>query len=188
MGTVDLKFGTLIRTGPNLAYGGKWDADLVDWKIDAFTNAYLTIFIRIFFAKIDPAGKTGTYGDTDDTAAKPSKKPIQKWKPGEFEWYVRNLTSSAQAFWDGQFWLKTPKTYDGLNYIARGRPANRCNIYCKLDLKGGLRGQRCPLYNCCRSRAGWCRIPLELRPLQPERHQIGEDDSALHSEVLDALP
>jgi hypothetical protein len=135
MGTVDFKFGTLIRTGPKLAYGGKWDADLVDWKIDPSTNAYLRIFIRIFFAKIDPAGKTGTYGDTDDTAAKPSKKPIQKWKPGEFERYVRNLTSCAQRFWDGQFWLKTPKTYDGLNYLAHGRPAHRCNVYCKLDLE-----------------------------------------------------
>ncbi|WGD56219.1 hypothetical protein QA641_21375 [Bradyrhizobium sp. CB1650] len=135
MGTVDFKFGTLIRTGPKLTYGGKWDADLVDWRIDQSTNAYLTIFIRIFFAKIDPAGPTGTYGDNDDTAAHPSKKPIQKWKHGEFEHYVRNLTSSAQRFWDGQFWLKTPKTYDGLNYLAHGRPAYRCNLYCKLDLK-----------------------------------------------------
>ncbi|MEK9281777.1 MULTISPECIES: hypothetical protein [unclassified Bradyrhizobium] len=135
MGPIDFKFGTLIRTGPKLTYGGKWDADLVDWKIDHSTNAYLTIFIRIFFAKIDPAGKTGTYGDADDTATHPSKKSIQKWKPGEFEQYVRNLTSSAQRFWDGQFWLKTPKTYDGLNYLAHGRPAYRCNVYCKLDLK-----------------------------------------------------
>jgi len=30
MGTVDFKFGTLIRTGPQLVYGGKWEADLVD--------------------------------------------------------------------------------------------------------------------------------------------------------------
>jgi hypothetical protein len=135
MGTVDFKFGTLIRTGPKLKYGGKWNADLVDWRIDASTNAYLTIFIRIYFAKIDPAGAAGTYGDTDDTATHPSKKPIQKWKPGEFETFVRNLTRSAQRFWDGQFWLKTPKTYDGLNYSAPGRPTHRCNIYCKLDVQ-----------------------------------------------------
>jgi hypothetical protein len=132
MGTVDFKFGTLIRTGPKLVYGGKWEADLVDWKIDAYTNAYLTIFIRVFFLKIDPAGATGTYADSDKTATNPSLKPIQKWKPGEFEGYVRNLTTSAQRFWDGQFWLKTPKTYDGLN--SQGRPAHRCNIFCKLDL------------------------------------------------------
>ena len=135
MGTVDFKFGTLIRTGPKLVYGGKWDADLVDWKIDSTTNAYLTIFIRVFFLKIDPVGMTGTYGDADDTAANSSKKAIQKWKPGEFERYVRNLTGSAQKFWDGQFWLKTPKTYDGLNYPSKDRATHRANIYCKLDLK-----------------------------------------------------
>jgi hypothetical protein len=91
-------------------------------------------FIRIFFAKIDPAGRTGTHGDTDDTAANPSKKPIQKCKPGEFEQYARNLTGSAQRFWDGQFWLKTPKTYDGLNYLAHGRPAYRCNVPVSMPL------------------------------------------------------
>ena len=114
--------------------GGKWDADLVDWKIDAATNAYLTIFIRIYFAKIDPAGRTGGYGDRDDTAAHPSKKPIEKWKPGEFELDV-DFTDGAQPFWDGQFWLRTPKTYDGLNSSTAGHPTYRCNIYCKLDLK-----------------------------------------------------
>ena len=135
MAEIDFKFGSLIRTGPKLKYGGKWDADLVDWKTDATTNAYLTIFIRVHFDKIDPAGATGTYGDTDDSAAHPSKRPIQKWKPGEFERFVRNLTSGAQSFWDGQFWLKTPQTYDGLDYVSPHGKNYRCNIYCKLDLK-----------------------------------------------------
>ncbi len=135
MTEIDFKFGTLIRTGPALIYGGKWDADLVDWKIDATTNAFLTIFIRVHFDKIDPAGATGTYGDYDDKPGHPSQKPIQKWKPGEFERFVRNLTTSAQSYWDGQFWLKTPNNYDGLNYFRPGHPTYRCNIYCKLNLK-----------------------------------------------------
>ncbi len=135
MAEIDFKFGTLIRTGPKLKYGGKWDADLVDWKTDATTNAFLTIFIRIWFVKIDPAAATGSYGDSDDTPTNPSKKPIQKWKPGEFERFVRNMTSGAQAFWDGQFWLKTPKSYNGLNYVSPHRHTYRCNIYCKFDLK-----------------------------------------------------
>ena len=33
MATIDFKFGTLIRTGPKLQYGGKWNADLVDWRV-----------------------------------------------------------------------------------------------------------------------------------------------------------
>jgi hypothetical protein len=133
---IDFKFGTLIRTGPSLQFGGKWDADLVDWRTDATTNAYLTIFIKILFVKIDPAaGATGTHGDADDAPSTPSQRPIQRWRPGEFERFVRNLTSSAQRFWDGQFWLKTPRTYDGLNFTPPRGPSFRCNIYCKLDLK-----------------------------------------------------
>jgi len=139
MTTIDFKFGSLIRTGPSLVYGGKWDSDLVDWRMDATTNAYLTIFIRIFFDKIDPAGPTGTHADADDTAASPSQRPIQRWRVGEFERYVRNLTTSAQRFWDGQFWLKTPNSYDGLNFEARGRGTYRGNIYCKFDLQAAAR-------------------------------------------------
>jgi hypothetical protein len=30
MADIDFKFGTLIRAGPKLVNGSKWDADLVD--------------------------------------------------------------------------------------------------------------------------------------------------------------
>lgn len=188
MATVDFKFGTLIRTGPKLANGGKWDADLVDWKIDAATNAYLTIFIRIYFAKIDPAGPKGTYGDTDDTAAHPSKKPIQKWKPGEFELYVRHLTGGAQRFWDGQFWLRTPKTYDGLNYSAAGHPTYRCNIYCKLDLKPVLHAVDAHYtIAVVRAQAG---AQFRSNSVLYSQNDIKSEhmDPALYGEVLDTLP
>jgi len=49
MGTVDFKFGTLIRTGPNLTYGGKWDVHLVDWKIDRSTKVLsISLYIPVF--------------------------------------------------------------------------------------------------------------------------------------------
>lgn len=133
---IDFKFGSLIRTGPQLVYGGKWDADLVDWKRNAKTNADLTIYIRVHFTKIDPAGgaASGLYGDNDDKPDHPSKKTILKWRPGEFERFVRNLTGGAQRFWDGVFWLKTPGTYDGLNYADRGA-TYRCNLYCRFQLE-----------------------------------------------------
>ena len=52
---------------------------------------------------------------------------------------VRTLRASSHkqcaAFWDGYFWLKTPRTYDGLNFSLHGKQTHRCNIYCKFDLK-----------------------------------------------------
>ena len=81
MADVTFKFGSLIRTGPKLVNGGKWNADLVDWRRNAHTNADLTIYIRVHFAKIDPAGATGRYGDSDDLPGHPSKRKIQKGVP-----------------------------------------------------------------------------------------------------------
>ena len=134
MAEINFKYGALIRTGPKLVNGGKWDADLADWVRNTTTNADLTIYIRVYFSKIDPANATGLHGDTDDTPAKPSKKKIQKWKAGEFEKYTKNLVAGAQAFWNGTFWLKTPKTYDELNYPDT-KPTHRCNLYCRFELE-----------------------------------------------------
>jgi hypothetical protein len=136
MAEIDFKFGSLIRTGPQLVYGGKWDADLVDWRRNAKTNADLTIYIRVHFTKIDPPGNgpTGLYGDNDDKPDHPSKKTILRWRPGEFERFTRNLVAGAQRFWDGAFWLKTPRTYNGLDYSEAG-VAHRCNLYCRFRLE-----------------------------------------------------
>lgn len=138
MAEIDFKFGTLIRTGPKLVNGGKWDADLAEWVRNTTTNADLTIYIRIYFSKIQPAGATGVYGDADDTQATPSKRKIQKWGPGEFEHYTRKLVAGAQRFWNGVFWLKTPRSYNGLNY-PDARPTHRCNLYCQFTLEQAAR-------------------------------------------------
>jgi hypothetical protein len=61
-------------------------------------------------------------------------KKIQKWKVGEFEHYTIRLVSSAQRFWDGVFWLKTPKTYNNLNF-PDNRATHRCNLYCRFEPK-----------------------------------------------------
>ncbi len=138
MGSVDFKFGSLIRTGPTLVHGGKWDADLAEWVRNRRTNADLTIYIKVFFSKIDPVGARGLRGDADDpsedsTMTSPSLKKIQKWKPGEFDRYTRNLVKGAQRFWHGKFWLQTPRTYNGLNYPDT-KPTHRCNLYCRFRL------------------------------------------------------
>jgi len=56
---INFKYGSLIRTGPKLANGGKWDATLDEFVRNSSTNADLTIHISIFFAQINPARKTG---------------------------------------------------------------------------------------------------------------------------------
>jgi hypothetical protein len=107
---------------------------LDDTVRNAHTNADLTIYIRVYFQKIDPAsGKKGVYGDADDKTGHPSKRKIQKWAPHEFESFKKKLLEGAQRFWSGSFWLKTPKVYSGLDW-PDDHPTHRCNLYCKLEL------------------------------------------------------
>lgn len=135
MAEVNFKYGSLIRGGPKQSTGGKWDATLDDDVRNDLTNADLTIFIRVFFSKIDPpSSPTGVYGDTDDQASHPSKRKIQRWARGEFERYTHKLVSGAQQFWNGVFWLQTPQTYDELNW-SDSKPTHRCNLYCRFELE-----------------------------------------------------
>ncbi|HXB25089.1 MAG TPA: hypothetical protein VNV25_10205 [Gemmatimonadaceae bacterium] len=132
------KYGSLIRSGPQLVNGGKWDATLEDEVRNGRTNADLTIFIRVFFSKIDPAsGKKGLYPDTDDTPANPSKRRIQAWGRGEFDRFANNLVAGAQRFWNGVFWLKTPNTYADLDWPDES-PTHHCHLYCKFALSRAL--------------------------------------------------
>jgi hypothetical protein len=129
MTEVNFKFGALIRTGPKLQNGGKWDALLDEYVRNAHTNANLTIIIRVHFLKINPAvAKTGLYPDSDK-----KQRRIQAWAPGEFESYTRMLLASAQRFWNGVFWLQTPNYYRGLDWPDI-KPFCRCHVYCRLDL------------------------------------------------------
>jgi hypothetical protein len=128
-GTVDFKYGTLIRTGPRLQAGGKWDAELNEDVRNGHNNADLTISIRIHFQKIDPANRrAGQYPDTDN---KPRR--IQRWAPGEFELFKRRLLGRAQRFWNEVYWLKTPATYKELDW-PDAIATHRCNLFCRLEL------------------------------------------------------
>ena len=134
MNEINFKFGSLIRGGPKLSTGGKWDATLDEFVRNGHTNVPLTIYIRVQFVKIDPAGKTGTYGDADDEPGSPSKRQIQRWGKGEFEHYTKRLVTGAQQFWNGIFWLKTPDKYKELDW-PDGKATHRCHIYCKFELE-----------------------------------------------------
>lgn len=134
MTEINFKFGSLIRTGPKFVNGGKWDATLDEDTRTSTSNADLTIFISVHFAQIDPPRRTGTYGDSDDTLSHPSKRKIQRWKPGEFQTYTQRLAHQAQRFWNGVYWLQTPDTYQELDWPDT-KPTHRCNIYCRFKLE-----------------------------------------------------
>lgn len=134
MTMINFRHGSLIRGGPKLTNGGKWDAMLDDDVCNAYTNAELTIYIRVHFQQINPArGNTGVYGDADDKPNHPSKRPIKAWQPGEFETFKRNLLEQAQRFWSGIFWLKTPSSYKGLDW-PESKPTHRCHVFCQVEL------------------------------------------------------
>jgi hypothetical protein len=133
MTDINFKYGSLIRTSLK-DVDGKWDATLDEDVRNSGTNADLTIHISVYFAQIDPAGRTGLHGDHDDTPTHPSKRKIQRWKPGEFHTFTHNLVRQAQRFWNGRYWLQTPDTYKGLDW-PDAKPTHRCNIYCKFELE-----------------------------------------------------
>ena len=162
MTDITFKYGTLIRTGPKLVNGGKWDAELNDDVRNSRTNADLTISIAVHFDKINPArGTRGTYGDWDDKPTHPSKRRIQAWKVGEFEHFKRRMLSSAQRYWSGKFWLRTPSDYDGLDYDDV-HASYRCNLYCRLELTDSLSAGRPTIPS------RWCGWPT-TRSFAPTR-------------------
>jgi hypothetical protein len=131
MADLNFKFGALILGGPKQVAGGKWDATLDEFKRSRTTNADLTIFIRVRYIRVNPSpGKlTEQYPDSD-------KKPItiQPWAHGEFEQFSAHAIIGAQRFWDGVFWLRTPATYQDLNWPDE-TPTHRCNLHCRFKLQ-----------------------------------------------------
>jgi len=111
-----------------------WDATLNTDVATEFKNAELTLFLRMGFKQINPAGgaATGTYNDYGSPAATPRK--IVKWTPSAWASWKNNFVSSAEKFWKGKFWLINnfsllEYTYKGQKYIP--------NISCGFKLSGG---------------------------------------------------
>ncbi len=126
MSTVNFEFGTLIRGSQNSF--GTYDADINPEVRNATTNANLTLYVRIKFQKIEPTAASNTYNDYDGTAV-----PIRAWRQGEFERFKRTFLSQCRRTWHGKFWLKTPNTYNSLNWPAQN-PTHRCNLYCQFNI------------------------------------------------------
>lgn len=126
MSTIDFEFGTLIKGGQNQM--GTFDASLNPDVRNATTNADLTIYLRIHFQKIDPSGGSNTYNDADNNAV-----PIRAWRGSEFANWKSRFLRDCRRKWHGKFWLRTPSTYNALNWSS-GRANHRCNLYCRFEI------------------------------------------------------
>jgi hypothetical protein len=109
----------------------RWDAELDTDVCDAYTNADLTLTLRLGFRQINPAGgaATGTYHDYGNPAKRSRK--IIKWTPGSWHWWTGNLVSSAQKYWTGRFWLNN--NFSELEYSVRS-VTYRPNLWCRLKI------------------------------------------------------
>ena len=113
---------------------GKFDALLNTDVCDTRNNAELTLTLRLGFRQINPAkgAAKGTYNDYGSPKETPRK--IIRWTPKEWASWKANFISSAQAFWNGKFWLSNTHGYFG--YIA-DKSIYLPNIWCHLHLIGG---------------------------------------------------
>ena len=109
----------------------QWNAELDTDVCDPYNNADTTITLRLGFRQINPAGgaAVGTYNDYGD-ATKPARR-IVRWGAGEWVSWARKLTSSAQKYWDGKFWLIN--NFPALEF-KDGAITYRPNIWCRLRI------------------------------------------------------
>jgi len=109
---------------------GKWDAELDQMVCDRYNNCNLTLTIKLYVKKVEPAGGTakGTYKDADDTDRK-----IVRWGAKWLPW-ITKLRRECEDFWHGKFWLKCPSGFDKFDYVDKG-VTYRPNVWCRFRLK-----------------------------------------------------
>jgi hypothetical protein len=127
MGEVTFEFGSLIHGRQNRM--GTFDADLDPDVRNQTTNADLTLYLRINFQKIDPTTTVTTYNDYNGTPV-----PILTWRTSEWSAWKRRFLTDCQQKWNGKFWLRTPASYNRLNWPERS-PTHRCNLYCRFEIE-----------------------------------------------------
>lgn len=111
----------------------RFSAELNTDVCDAYTNAELTLKLRLGFEQVNPAGTAdeGTYNDYGDATA--TSRRIIRWTPGSWASWKQNFVRSAERFWNGKFWLVNNfPLYEFAGNGATYRP----NIYCKMDIVG----------------------------------------------------
>jgi hypothetical protein len=119
-----------MKTGMSLT---TFDIELDSDVCDPYNNANLTISLILGFRQINPAGNAaaGTYHDYG-RADKPTRKII-KWTPGAWEHWKKQFVQSAQAYWNGKFWLVN--NFAEMEF-ERKSVRYRPNVWCRFNLSG----------------------------------------------------
>lgn len=109
----------------------KWHAELNTDVCDPYTNADLTIKLKLGFRQINPSGGAaeGKYHDYGDSTEKERK--IIKWTKGAWAQWTEEFIKSVQKFWHGKFWLVNNFTvYEYDNKGTKYRP----NLWCRFEV------------------------------------------------------
>lgn len=134
MGKIEFGIGTLtvssiqkLPSGQEVNLKGAFNSTINTFVCNNKTNANLNVTIRIHFDKINPIIK-GKAPHVDNILTR-----VEPWVGDEWEHWKRRFLNQTRIFWNKQFWLKTPATYNGLNWPERN-PTHRCNLFCKLEI------------------------------------------------------
>lgn len=115
----------------------RFDAELDTDVCDPYNNAELTLTLRMGFRQINPSGGAaeGTYHDYGDATA-PTRKII-KWTDASWKAWKTNFVQSAQAFWNGKFWLINDA---GAFSFTKSGETYYPNVWCRFKLVGNDAG------------------------------------------------
>src|SRR5262245_41984638 len=102
-------------------------------KCDPYTNAELTITLRLGFRQVNPTGgaSSGTYNDYGNPAKKARK--IVPWTATSWSIWIRAFVRSTSSFWNNRLWLSNNfSDFD----LQIGNTKYRPNVDCRLSLVG----------------------------------------------------
>ena len=94
--------------------------------MDGINNMVLTIRQFYFFDPVNPDA-SGNARDTDNNLI-----PVNAWTAGRWDQVCNELLNVAKRYWDNQFCLRTPASYQAYNY-SFDRNEYRPNIHCRFD-------------------------------------------------------
>lgn len=108
----------------------KWDAELNRKVCNRYNNCDLTITLKLFLDKVDPAGGAASQMFPD---AGGTNRKIVRWGAKWSTWTTKFRRDCEKA-WHGKFWLKCPDSLTKWDYTDKG-VTYRPNIWCRFRLK-----------------------------------------------------
>jgi hypothetical protein len=107
-------------------YSSHYDSELRTEMMNASTNAELTLVLKVCLQQA-----VGISGRVVDANHKPWD--TVPWSPVVWSKFLDKYSSEATKYWDGKFWLVTPKDNTDLCW-PKVKPTHRCNVWCRFRL------------------------------------------------------